>query len=167
VTKPLENDIEFDESTLVAIAESLEPVAPGPHVKARLMANLGDAPSTSAKATADKGIPRGFALSTASEGWFTHPLPGIRMKVLAVSRSRGVATLLIDAAPGARFPEHHHNGDEECYVISGDVNTLGRRLGPGDFLHADEGTDHGELFTETGALVLLVVRPQDYIPGFA
>ena len=156
MTRPLDNDIEFDESTLVAIAESLEPVTPGPHVKARLMESLDD----------DKGMPRGFALSAASEGWFTHPLPGIRMKVLAVNRSRDVATLLIDAAPGARFPEHHHNGDEECYVISGDVNTLGRRLGPGDFLHADEGTDHGELFTETGALVLLVVRPQDYIPGF-
>ena len=78
----------------------------------------------------------------------------------------GVQVVLIEAAPGARFPEHRHNGDEECYVISGDVNTLGRRLGPGDFLHADEGMDHGELFTETGALVLLVVRPQDYIPGF-
>jgi len=156
VTRPLDNDIEFDESTLVAIAESLEPVTPGPHVKARLMESLDD----------DKGMPRGFALSAASEGWFTHPLPGIRMKVLAVNRPGNIATLLIDAAPGARFPEHHHNGDEECYVISGDVNTLGRRLGPGDFLHADEGTDHGELTTETGALVLLVVRPQDYIPGF-
>jgi anti-sigma factor ChrR (cupin superfamily) len=152
----VDNDIEFDDNTLVAIAESLEAAVPGPDVKARLMARLGETPA----------IPLGFMLSHASEGWFTHPLPGIRMKVLAVNRSRDAATLLIDAAPGARFPEHHHSGDEECYVISGDVNTLGRRLGPGDFLHADEGTDHGELFTETGALVLLVVRPQDYIPGF-
>jgi anti-sigma factor ChrR (cupin superfamily) len=153
----VDNDIEFDDITLLAIAESLEKASPGADVKARLMARLGNAP----------GLPKGFALSPASEGWFAHPLPGIRMKVLAINRSRDAATLLIDAAPGARFPPHHHNGDEECYVISGDVNTLGRRLGPGDFLHADEGTDHGELSTETGALVLLVVRPQDYIPGFA
>jgi anti-sigma factor ChrR (cupin superfamily) len=152
----VDDDIEFDDITLMAIAESLEPASPGADVKARLMARLGNAP----------GLPKGFALSPASEGWFAHPLPGIRMKVLAINRSRDAATLLIDAAPGARFPPHHHNGDEECYVISGDVNTLGRRLGPGDFLHADEGTDHGELSTETGALVLLVVRPQDYIPGF-
>lgn len=156
MTGPVDDDIEFDDITLMAIAESLEPASPGADVKARLMARLGNAP----------GLPKGFALSPASEGWFAHPLPGIRMKVLAINRSRDAATLLIDAAPGARFPPHHHNGDEECYVISGDVNTLGRRLGPGDFLHADEGTDHGELSTETGALVLLVVRPQDYIPGF-
>jgi quercetin dioxygenase-like cupin family protein len=88
------------------------------------------------------------------------------MKILALSRSQDTATILIDACPGARFPAHHHGGDEECYVISGDVNTLGRRMGPGDFLHADAGTDHGELYTEHGALVLLVVRPEDYIPGF-
>jgi len=152
----VDNDTEFDDITLVAIAESLEPAAPGPDVKARLLSRLSNAP----------GIPQGFALSPAHEGWFAHPLPGIRMKVLAINRTRDAATLLIDAAPGAQFPPHHHNGDEECYVISGDVNTLGRRLGPGDFLHADEGTDHGGLSTETGALVLLVVRPQDYIPGF-
>ena len=88
------------------------------------------------------------------------------MKVLALSRARDSATILIDAAPGARFPAHHHGGDEECYVISGDVHTLGRQMGPGDFLHAAAGTDHGELYTDTGALVLLVVKPEDYIPGF-
>jgi quercetin dioxygenase-like cupin family protein len=91
-------------------------------------------------------------------------VPGIRMKVLAINRRNGYATLLLDAAPGARFPAHHHDGDEECYVLSGSVFTLGRRLGPGDFLHADGGTDHGELWTDEGAQVLLVVPPEDYMP---
>jgi quercetin dioxygenase-like cupin family protein len=79
------------------------------------------------------------------------------MKVLSSSPRVGYVTLLLDVAPGTRFPAHHHGGDEECYVISGDVNTCGRRLGPGDFVHADAGTDHGELWTEQGATVLLVV----------
>ena len=159
MTKPLEDDddVVFDTTMLVAIAMSVEPVTPSPDLKARLMASLGESAP----------IPDGFVLSRSDDGWFSHPLPGIRMKVLAINRARDAATLLIDAAPGARFPPHHHHGDEECYVIRGDVNTLGQRLGPGDFLHADLGTDHGELFTETGALVLLVVRPDDYIPGFA
>jgi quercetin dioxygenase-like cupin family protein len=154
----LEDDdtVEFDAETLVALAMSVEPVTPPPGVKSRLVASLAQSAP----------VPDGFRLKRSHDGWFAHPLPGIRMKVLAINHARDTATLLIDAAPGARFPPHHHYGDEECYVIRGDVNTLGQRLGPGDFLHADVGTDHGELSTETGALVLLVVRPDDDIPGF-
>ena len=81
-----------------------------------------------------------------------------------MNRERGYATLLLDVKPGTRFPEHHHAGAEECYVISGSVYTYGRRMGPGDFLHADGGTDHGELWTDEGAQVLLVVPPEDYMP---
>ena len=92
-----------------------------------------------------------------------HPVPGIRMKVLSVNTRSGYATLLLDVQPGTHFPSHHHDGDEECYVVSGIVITLGRRLGPGDFVHADAGTDHGELWTDEGAMVLLVVPPEDYL----
>ena len=87
------------------------------------------------------------------------------MRVLALNRNRGYATLLLDVAPGTRFPPHHHGGAEECYVVSGAVYTCGRRLGPGDFLHADAGTDHGELWTDEGAQVLLVVPPEDDLPN--
>ena len=39
-------------------------------------------------------------------------------------------------------------------------------LGPGDFVHADGGTDHGELWTDVGAQVLLIVPPDDEdLPG--
>ena len=54
-------------------------------------------------------------------------------------------------------------GAEECYVLSGTLFTCGRQLGPGDFVHADAHTDHGELFTEEGCQVLLVVPPEDYM----
>jgi anti-sigma factor ChrR (cupin superfamily) len=159
VTTPFDDQIEFDDPTLIAIAEALPAEQPGPAVKAQLLARAGVAPAPL--------VPSGFVLRLAGDDWFDHPLPGIRMKVLAVNPERTRATLLIDAVPGARFPPHHHNGDEECYVVSGDVHTLGRTLGPGDFLHADSGTDHGELFTVGGAVVLLVVHPEDYIPNFS
>ena len=48
-------------------------------------------------------------------------------------------------------------------MISGTVFTCGRRFGPGDFIHADGGTDHGELRTDAGCQVLLVVPPEDYM----
>jgi anti-sigma factor ChrR (cupin superfamily) len=86
------------------------------------------------------------------------------MKMLSLDRERNYATLLLDVAPGARFPAHHHDAPEECYVISGSLYACGRRLVAGDFIHADDHTDHDELWTEDGCRVLLVVQPEDYFP---
>ena len=86
------------------------------------------------------------------------------MKVLALNRAAGYAALLLDVAPGTRFPSHHHSGAEECYVLSGSLYTCDRRMSAGDFLHADAGTDHCELRTEEGCRVLLVVPPEDGLP---
>ena len=84
--------------------------------------------------------------------------------ILSKNDRRGYATLILDVAPGIRFPAHHHGGDEECYVISGSLFACGRRMGAGDLHHADAGSDHGELWTEDGCRVLLVVSPEDYLP---
>src|SRR5581483_8130152 len=104
-----------------------------------------------------------FVMERDSE-WLPHPVPGIRLKVLALNRERGYATLLLDVAPGTHFPPHHHDGAEECYVVSGSLFTCGRRFGAGDFVHADAGTDHGELWTEEGCRVILIVPPDDHLP---
>ena len=146
--------VEFEEFVALALAEASSGPAPRPVVKTRLMARIAE----------DAPVPAGFSLRFApDDDWVPHPVPGIRMKVLSVNRRSGYATLLLDVRPGTRFPAHHHGGDEECYVISGSVYTLGRRLGPGDFVHADAGTEHGELWTDEGARVLLVVQPEDYM----
>jgi anti-sigma factor ChrR (cupin superfamily) len=150
--------VEFDEELTLALATLASGPEPRPIVRSRLMAAIAD---TSA-------IPAGFAFRfDRDDDWLPYPVPGIRMKVLSVNPRGGYATLLLDVQPGTRFPSHHHDGAEECYVVSGAVITLGRRLGPGDFLHADAGTDHGELWTDVGARVLLVVPPDDAIVAAA
>jgi quercetin dioxygenase-like cupin family protein len=139
--------LDLDETIQLALAESVAGPEPRPEVKAQLLAQLSVA-----------ALPPGFSVRLASEDdWMPHPVPGIRMKVLAANRRSGYATLLLDVASGTRFPAHDHDGDEECYVISGSVMTVGRRLGPGDFIHANEGTHHEALWTDEGARVLLVV----------
>jgi anti-sigma factor ChrR (cupin superfamily) len=148
--------IEFDDLEL-ALAQSVPEAEPGAHVKERLLAAIRREPSP---------LPPGFSFILDSQaGWLPHPVPGIRMKILALNKERGYATLLLDVAPGTRFPAHHHSGAEECYVISGTLTACGRTIGAGDFHHADGDTDHGELSTETGCRVLLVVAPDDYVPG--
>jgi anti-sigma factor ChrR (cupin superfamily) len=147
--------IEFDEMLTLAFASlTAGSAAPGPEVRARLLASLAGPPT-----------PKGFSFRFAADAdWLPHPVPGIRMKVLALNRAAGYATLLLDVAPGTRFPAHHHAGAEECYVLSGSLYTCDRRMTAGDFLHADANTDHGELWTEEGCRVLLVVPPEDDLP---
>jgi quercetin dioxygenase-like cupin family protein len=155
MTEHFDDAVDFDATIALALAELALGPAPRPGVRDRLMARIADRAS----------IPAGFALRfDPDDDWVPHPVPGIRMKVLSINRRNGYATLLLDVQAGTRFPAHHHDGDEECYVISGSLHTLGRRLGPGDFVHADAGTDHGELWTDEGARVLLVVPPEDYMP---
>ena len=131
--------------------------APRPEARDRVMARIAaDLPAA----------PHGFTFNMAAQfdKWIPHPVPGIRVRVLSMDHERNDVTLFLDVAPGTRFPPHHHGGAEECYVLSGSLFTWGRRLGPGDFLHADANTDHTEMWTEEGCQVLLVVPPEDYLP---
>ena len=147
--------IEFDEVVALALASlAAGGAVPRMEVRERLLASLAAPP-----------VPTGFSFRFASDAdWLPHPVPGIRMKVLALNRPAGYATLLLDVAPGTRFPAHHHAGAEECYVLSGSLHTCDRRMSAGDFLHANANTDHGELWTEEGCRVLLVVPPDDDLP---
>jgi anti-sigma factor ChrR (cupin superfamily) len=146
--------VQFDELTTLALAALAAGPAPRPSARIGLFAKIGHSPEA----------PAGFSFGFAPEAaWRPHPVPGIRMRVLSINRRSGYATLHLDVDPGVRFPAHHHAGAEECYVIAGSIYTCGRRFGPGDFVHADAGTDHGELWTEEGAQVLLVVHPEDYM----
>ena len=147
--------VDFDPIVALALASSVEGPAPAADVRRKLMLRI-----------AEPAVPAGFAFHHASDDrWLPHPVPGIRMKVLALNKKRGYATLLLDVEPGTRFPAHHHGGAEECYVVSGSIFTCGRRLGPGDFVHADADTDHGELWTDEGAMVILVVPPEEHLPA--
>jgi quercetin dioxygenase-like cupin family protein len=147
--------VEFDADVALALAVEAASigVAPRPEVKQRLLARL-----------AQPVVPEGFSFRFESEpDWVAHPVPGIRMKVLSINRAGGYATLLLDVAPGTRFPPHYHDGDEECYVVSGSLYTCDRHLCAGDFVHADANTNHGELWTEEGCRVILVTYPEDYM----
>src|SRR5262245_24139762 len=153
-----DHDIEFDDLVALAMARAVEEAAEGPRpeLRQRVLARVRE--------LSEPPPPPGFSFRYgADEDWQPHPVPGIRMKVLAMNPEAGYAALLLDVAPGTRFPAHHHRGGEECYVLSGSLYTCGRRIEAGDFLHADAGTQHGELWTEEGCRVLLVAPPEDYL----
>ena len=155
MTDDSNDPIEFDEMTLLALARAADAgETPSAQVKQHLMARI----------YSTNTLPAGFSILESGQGWRPHPVAGIRMKTLALDRQRNCATVLLDVAPGSRFPPHHHDAAEECYVISGSLYACGRRLVAGDFVHADGETDHDEMWTEEGCRVLLVVQPEDYFP---
>ena len=87
--------VEFDDRVALALAEAAAADAPpaSPDVKRRLMERV--------RAAAE---PAGFVFHWARDDrWLPHPVPGIKMRVLAVNKKRGYATLLFDVAPGTRF----------------------------------------------------------------
>jgi quercetin dioxygenase-like cupin family protein len=106
-----------------------------------------------------------YTVWAAEAAWIDTGLAGIRARVLAVDKVRSLVTLVIRAEPGAVYPAHKHHGPEECLVISGSVVIDGRVLRAGDFHHADEDSDHGEITTTEGAEVLVVGAIEDYLPG--
>lgn len=104
-----------------------------------------------------------FFFVTRDEGqWVALPVPGVRMKELASDSRRGSTVRLYELAPGARFPNHHHTGPEECFVLSGDFHVEGRVLRGGDFHHAEEHTDHAESYTDGGCTLLVMATATDY-----
>ena len=109
--------------------------------------------------------PARYTVWAAQAAWIDTGLPGVRARILSVDTARSLVTLVIRAEPGAVYPSHKHHGPEECFVISGSVVIDGRVLRAGDFHHADEDSEHGEITTTEGADVLLVGAVEDYLPG--
>jgi anti-sigma factor ChrR (cupin superfamily) len=130
------------------LALSAEPVAPPAGARGRLMQRVEAS--------------NAYTLLAADGEWAPGPVPGTTLKLLSVDRVRQSATMLMRVSPGARYPAHHHTGGEDCYVIAGEIVVQGQRLRAGDFHRAEPGSDHGELWSDTGAEVLLVVNPADY-----
>ncbi|MEP7146568.1 MAG: cupin domain-containing protein [bacterium] len=98
-----------------------------------------------------------------SGDWVKHPeVEGVQTKQLSINKEKEYVMLLLKVAAGTEYPSHHHSGAEECYVIEGDLCAEGKILGPGDFHHAEGGSDHKPIYTKNGCTVLLVVNPQDY-----
>lgn len=134
----------------VEMAAGVSGAEPSPGVRDALLARIA--------------APSHHTIAATDGEWLETAVPGVRKKILAVDRQRDRVTLLIKADPGARYPAHRHSGPEECYVISGSLVVEGHLLRAGDFHHAEGDSDHGEIWTDEGAEVLLVAAASDY-PG--
>ena len=145
-----------DADALLAHAAPLT-AKPSASVKAQLMARIRAERIEREKLTPAEAGWR-FESARSAVGWMD-TFPGVRFKPLSVDPKRDVAMVLVEIAPGARFPDHPHSDtSEEFLILSGDLRSGGRRLIAGDYFYAAVGTEHTDVSSEGGCTALLSLR---------
>jgi putative transcriptional regulator len=139
------------QQTTGALGSVIQPVAPSPEVKRRLLASVGggrfDEFSERLAKLFDVTLDRARELLGLIErpaSWVPQ-LPGIAL----VHFDGGPAAAAADCgfvrmAPGVMFPPHTHLGEEASVVLAGRIHdvTNDRILGPGEECVQAEGTNH-------------------------
>lgn len=140
--------------------------APPPDLRQNLLASIAKEPRPPANEeihlpiTSSRELSEIFSLR-ADEGQWQEIGPGMLAKTLFVNQSHGTITSLVRMLPGTALPAHRHLGDEQFYVLEGDCNVHGARLGPGDFHRAAPGSVHQSTYT-VGGTSFLLIAPADY-----
>jgi len=142
---------------------------PPPELKRKIMERIGqeqpgrEDPNPVKFPAVTHEVIKGFSFLSEAEGeWRQLPAKGARVKELVADSQSRYTMLLLDLEAGAEYPAHHHLGAEEGFMVSGDLHMFDRVLGPGDFFHAEAGSDHGPTYSEGGCRLLLVTSNQDY-----
>jgi anti-sigma factor ChrR (cupin superfamily) len=151
------------EKGLEDVARSIPQVAPPPALKQKLFAKIQE---TAIQNSIPPAAGLRFLVGSDTE-WKALPLPGAFIKLLSLQADRGYAVLLGKLDPGVRYPAHTNVGPEDFYILTGDLHVDGRRLGPGDFHHADAGSEHGVNYSIDGCTLLAVLTVDDPLVALA
>ena len=145
--RPAEEAVVLDEPTVRAIGEALVPAELAAHRRAglreRVMKIADDAPPE------DTETIRGESLQ-----WHK-VFPNVWAKVVKRDVANNLQIMLFRMEPGGIVPAHVHTLDEECLVLEGEVLVGSHPVRKGDMHIARAGARHPNLWTRTGALVMV------------
>lgn len=137
-----------------ATSQLIEPVAPAPEVKARLLASVGggqyETYSSRMAKLFDVDVDRArefLGLAERAASWEPQAVPGIHLVHFEGGPAYAAADCgFVRLADGAMFPPHDHLGEEVSLILSGSLRVIengGERiLVAGDELVQPEGTSH-------------------------
>ncbi len=152
------------------LAEAATSAALPPELKDKVMQRIGLEPAAK-KTSAPFPVAAlaGLKFTDANDptGWKQLPIPGAWIKLLSLEKARGYAILMGRLDAGARYPAHVNAGPEDFLVLTGDLHIGSRRLGPGDFHHADGGSNHEENYSVGGCTLMAVLTTDDPLVAFA
>ncbi len=153
---------------LMALTSPQQPLPGGLRDKVLQRIDSLPAGKKSAKDSLPPQIPGlSFMDAPGARDWKPLPIPGTYIKLLSLEKERGYAVLMGKLDPGARYPAHINAGPEDFYILSGDLHIGNRRLGAGDFHHADGGSQHEENYSVAGCTLIAVLTTDDPLVAFA
>ena len=110
------------------------------------------------------GLQQDLFIQRAGQGsWEDTGLNGVQVQRLFIDPPRNQMTMLVRMEAGSSYPQHIHDGPEECYVLQGDLRVGDEVLGRGDYQRAAPGSRHGIQSTENGCLLFIVSSLTDKI----
>lgn len=128
--------------TLIALAESAPDITPPPDLFDRIEAALDAADSAP------------ISTQRASEGTWKEVATGVWMKTLTRS-DHGTRMFLLRCEAGSVIPGHRHDHDEHVFVLEGAFRMGQVTVNAGDSQFAPGGTDHPDIHSDDGCLLLL------------
>ena len=140
------------EEAAALLGESVPLVDPPPSLKDRLMARV--AAFEQLRPVAD--------VRRDENTWLYSGMPGIEIKPLFEEKALGRSTYLVRMQPGARLPRHHHSDVEQCLVLEGDVRWGDLAYHAGDFVVMGKDTDHPEITSLNGNVLLLIAGHNEF-----
>ena len=156
------------ERVAAQLALDSAPVPPTAGAREKLLSRVAAAAGRRRPEVSRAGAPSGLAgaadlLVVRREAgvWEETADPGVFVKLLFADKGRQTVTTLVRLEAGARIPPHRHLGFEQCLVLEGLMRSGDLSLRAGDFNCAAPGTIHEEIYTQEGAL-LLIVAPENY-----
>jgi len=155
----------------LALAALAAEVTPPPSLRARTLSAISSADHPSAQNPGHQvwrdwgsdAAPDGiFTLRTDEGAWEDTGVAGVQVRRLFVDREANRMTAMFKMAPGTSYPEHHHDGHEECYVLHGDLH-VGDDLimHAGDYQRAESGSPHARQWTSGGCVLLVSTSLSD------
>jgi anti-sigma factor ChrR (cupin superfamily) len=154
-------ELESFEQTVSELAFSAPAAEPSSTLRDELIARVGAPdPVRMGYASRETGADQ-FVSILALEGEWREIQEGVRLKKLYVDQKTGIATSLVRMLPGTALPVHQHLGVEQFFVIEGDCNVAGQKLGPGAYHRAEAGSTHETTYT-TGGTLFLLIAPERY-----
>ncbi len=152
------NDLRSFGDVVSAIGESVVATPPA-RLRERLLSKVGNAPRVPGVLLQQSG----FLISRSDELAWQTVAPGLAYKPLYEDATHGYNAYLVRMDAGVRYPSHRHAEVEELFLLSGDLHLEGQVMRAGDYCRADASTIHGETFTDTGCLFLLMASQHNQV----
>jgi anti-sigma factor ChrR (cupin superfamily) len=106
-------------------------------------------------------------ISPGSSGWpepqWKEVAAGISCKLLSTDVEVDRVTMLVRLERGASYPPHRHASVEELYLLEGELWIDDRKLLPGDYNRAEQGTSDQRVWSPSGCMCLLITSPSDQL----